>query len=221
MGQRWGGLCQDRASRFVIAWAAAPTEEEAAPVVIQTTRQRTSGQVGCAFVSDGNAVYAQQIRHVYRDPKRTGKPGRPPLVLREDVRLTQGVKPRAHGRVVGMSVRAVLGEASTCAVCVCEERLNGVLRDRLNCLTRKTHAFAKRGRTWDAALGVCLFEHNWLRPHKALRGKQAGLLHGRKYVARTPAMVVGLTDHVWTWKEFLSFQYYQYKKEGLPLFMRR
>lgn len=26
---------------------------------------------------------------------------------------------------------------------VCLERLNGTLRDRLGCLTRKTHAFAK------------------------------------------------------------------------------
>jgi hypothetical protein len=26
--------------------------------------------------------------------------------------------------------------------------LNGVLRDRLNCLTRKTHAFAKRVCLW-------------------------------------------------------------------------
>jgi hypothetical protein len=213
VGERWGCLTQDRTSRFVIAWSAASTEEEAAPGVIQATRQRTKGQVGSAFVSDGNPIYAEQIRKVYRDPQRTGKPGRPPLLLRDDVRLTQNVKQREGGRVVGITVRAVLGEAASCAVCVCEERLNGVLRDRLNCLTRKTHGFAKRSRTWDAALGLCLLEHNWLRPHKALRRKQAGLPHGRKYVQRTPAMAVGLTDHVWTWKEFLSLQCHQYKKE--------
>jgi hypothetical protein len=39
-----------------------------------------------------------------------------------------------------------------------------VLRDRLACLTRKTHAFAKRELTWDAAVALCLFEHNWMRP---------------------------------------------------------
>jgi hypothetical protein len=92
VGQRWGCLAQDRANRFVIAWAAAPTEEEAAPQVLATPRQRTAGQVGCAWVSDGNAVCAEPIKKVYRDPQKTGRPGRPPLVLRTDVALTQGVK---------------------------------------------------------------------------------------------------------------------------------
>jgi hypothetical protein len=213
MGQRWGCLSQDRGSRFVIAWAAASTEEAAAPPVIHATRQRTNGQIGCAFVSDGNPVYAEQIKKVYRDPKRTGRLGRPPLILRADVGLTQGVKQRVQGRVVGLSVRAVLGAVASCAVCVCEERLNGVLRDRLNCLTRKTHAFAKRSSTWDAAVELCLFEHNWLKPHKVLRRQQDGLPDARKYQRRTPAMALSLTDHVWTWEEFLSRPIHQHKRE--------
>jgi len=206
-------VSQDRLSRFVLAFAGAPTEEEAAPQVIAATRKRTKGQIGCAFVSDGNSVYDKQIKKVYRDPHPTGKRGRPPLVLREDVRLTQGIKQREHGRVVGIRVRAVLGEAASCAVCVCEERLNGVLRDRLNCLTRKTHAFAKHSRTWDACVGLCLFEHNWIKPHPALRKQQEGLPDGRKYVRRTPAMAVGLSEHIWTWEEFLTFHIYQHQRE--------
>jgi hypothetical protein len=213
VGPRWGCLAQDRDSRFVIAWAFAATEEAAAPSVIARTRQRTTAQVGSAWVSDGNAVYAEQIRKVYRDPKPTGKPGRPPRVLRADVALTQGVKQREHGHVVGLSVRAVLGEAASCAVCVCEERLNGVLRDRLNCLTRKTHAFAKRSDTWDALVGLCLFEHNWLKPHTALQQPQDGLPKGRKYQQRSPAMAVSLTDYIWTWADFLSLPRCQHKRE--------
>lgn len=119
MGPRWGCLSQDRESRFVIAWTAAQTEEEAAPQVIPRTRQRTRGQVGCAFASDGNPLYAEQIKKVYRDFQRTGKPGRPPLVLREDVGLTQEVKQREGGCMVGLSVRAVSGEAVDRAVCGC------------------------------------------------------------------------------------------------------
>jgi hypothetical protein len=135
------------------------------------------------------------------------------LLLREDVRLTQGVKQREHGRVIGIRVRAVLGEACSCAVCVCEERLNGVLLDRLHCLTRKTHAFARCEPTWDASVGLCLFEHNWLRPHKALHQQQDGLPDGRKYLHRTPAMAMSLTDHIWTWEEFLSLRVRQHKRE--------
>ena len=79
------------------------------------------------------------------------------------------------------------------------ERLNGVLRDRLNALTRKTHGLAKDVQTWDALVSLCLFEHNWLRPHPALREPAEGLAYGRRYRRRTPAMAIGLTDHVWTW----------------------
>ena len=134
MGPRWGCLSQDRPSRFVIAWEAAKSEEEAAPSVLQQTRQRTKGQVGSAFVSDGNAIYAQHIQKIYRDPVHTGKRGRPRLELRSDVALTQGVKQRVAGRVVGFVVRAVLGAASACAVCVHVER-------RERCLGRSSELF--------------------------------------------------------------------------------
>ena len=75
------------------------------------------------------------------------------------------------------------------------ERLNGVLRDRLSALTRRTHAFAKTAETWDALLGLAIFEHNWLRPHPALRRPSA--TPGRRYDAHTLAMALGLTDHRW------------------------
>jgi hypothetical protein len=88
-----------------------------------------------------------------------------------------------------------------------------MLRDRLNALTRKTHAFAKTVETWDALVILCWFEHNWLRPHRALREAQEGLPEGRRDRPRTPAMAIGLTDHIWTWEEFLTFKHYQYQKE--------
>jgi len=181
--------------------------------MVRLTRQRTA-QAGASWVSDGRRVYATAIRRVYWDPQRTGRRGRPPLVLREDVCLKQAVKRRVRGRVVGVEVRPVLGvalrrrhrEAVACPYGVHRERLNGVLRDRLNALTRRTHAFAKGAETWDALVAVCLFEHNWMRPHPALRERVEGLPGGRRYRQRTPAMAIGLTDRVWSWEEFLTFK---------------
>ena len=77
------------------------------------------------------------------------------------------------------------------------ERLNGTLRDRLNCLTRKTHGFAKEADTWGALFRLALFEHNWLRTHLALRVPLPEPHLGRRYERRSPAMALGLTDHVW------------------------
>jgi len=213
LGPRWGCLSQDRPTRFVVAWAFAASEDEAAPLVVQQTRRRTHGQAGVPWISDGRVVYRREVCRVYRDPLRSGKRGRPRLVLTPGVGLTQAIKHRRHGRVVGIEVRQVVGQPIACPYAVHEERLNGVLRDRLNCLTRKTHAFAKERETWDAAVTLCLFEHNWLRPHPALREPTDGLPNGRRYRRRTPAMAMGLTDHICSWEEFLTFRHYHYHKE--------
>jgi hypothetical protein len=140
----------------VVAWAFAGSEDAAAPQVVAQTRRRTAGQAGVSWLSDGRSVYRQEVKRVYRDAQRSGKRGRPRLVPTAGVGLTQAVKRRCRGRVVGVAVRCVLGSPIECPYGVHGERLNGVLRDRLNCLTRKTHAFAKRVCLWDAAVVLCV-----------------------------------------------------------------
>jgi hypothetical protein len=144
------------------------------------------------------------IRRAYRRAVKTGRRGRPPLRLPEGLSLTQTIKHRdEHGRLLSVETRATIGTAAVeQPVPVHTERLNGVLRDRLACLTRKTHAFAKSTLTWDALFRLALFEHNWLRTHPALG--QPSSVPGRCYDRRTPAMAIGLTDHRWSWREFLT-----------------
>jgi hypothetical protein len=199
----------ERKSRFVLAWSFGASEARAAPEVVRQTRERTLGRRGCRWISDGHSAYLKAIRRFYRDPLRTGRVGRPRLVSTPEVGLTQVVKERKGRRVVRVYVRHCFGPAPECPYTVRVERLNGVLRDRLGCVTRKTHAFAKDSRTSDAAVGLCLFEHNWIRPHSALRQQEEGLPGGRKYRHRSPAMAIGLTDHVWSWTEFLTCRVYQ------------
>ena len=59
---------------------------------------------------------------------------------------------------------------------------------------------------------LSLFEGNWLRLHPALREPANDLPHGRRYRRRSPAMAIGLTDHVWSWEEFLTYRHYHYFK---------
>jgi hypothetical protein len=126
------------------------------------------------------------------------------LVVPEGLSLTQTTKHRdKRGRLLEIERRAAIGlEAVPQAETVHIERLNGVFRDRLAALTRKTHAFAKKARTWDALLGLSVFEHNWLREHPAL--SRPSITPERRYQRRTPAMEVGLSDHRWSWREFLT-----------------
>jgi hypothetical protein len=121
--------------------------------------------------------------------------------------LTQTIKHRdEHGKLLSVEIHATLGEVVSEPGTVHIERVNGTLRDRLNALTRKTHAFAKRDATFDALVHLQLFEHNWIRPHCALRLPL--LAESRRYQPRTPAMALGLTQHPWSWITFLTTSLY-------------
>lgn len=194
----------------MVAWTSGPREETLAATVVATTRQRTKGRVGIPYLSDGWTPYAETIKTTYRDREPSGiRPGWDILRPTVGIRLTQAVKHRKGRRLERVDVRAIIGDLIDQPYAVHLERLNGTLRDRLNCLTRKTHGFAKKADTWDALFSLALFEHNWLHPHIALRVPLLEPRDGRRYQQRTPAMALHLTDHRWSWQEFLASRVHQ------------
>lgn len=195
----------------MVAWATGRRDETLAAEVGRSTRERTAGRRGVPWGSDGWEADAETVNAVSRDPQPTGRPGWERLVLAPGTRLTQVVKHRQGRRRVRAEVRAPLGEPAAQPFAVHGERLNGVLRDRLTCLTRKTHACAKTAATWDAAVSRALFAHTWLHPQRVLRQLLDPPGDGRRYHQRTPAMAIGLTNHVWTWHEFLTRPALQYQ----------
>ena len=193
---------QDRESRFVVACATGPLNEDLIERAVSTTVERTN-QRPLSWFSDGWQGYRSILLRAYRQPIHTGKRGRPRLVVPETLTLTQTVKHRdQHGRLLSVEICAALGATMESAGTVHVERLNGALRDRLNALTRKTHAFAKRDATFDALVGLQLFDHNFHRAHRALRLPAGEGM--RRYHHRAPAMALGLTDHRWSFQELLT-----------------
>ena len=194
----------ERASRFVVAWASGPRDDALAEAIVTATRDRTGASEVITYVTDGWEAYEAAVKRAYWE-REVSAPNPNWAVLKpvDTVRLTQAIKHRKGRRLARVEVRATVGAPAELPYAVHIERLNGVLRDRLNCLTRKTHGFAKETETWDALFSLTLFEHNWLRPHIALRVRLAEPADGRRYDQRTPAMATGLTDHAWTWREFL------------------
>lgn len=163
-----------------------------------------SGYRGLRYVCDGWQSYPTLVRRLYQQPFHAGRPGRPRLVLPDDLAVTQTrkVRQRPGGRIIRVSQHTPIGQPVPGPGTVHLERCNGVLRDRLACLGRKTHAFAKCVGTWRALVGLALFWHNWLRAHPALRTPRP--TPGRRYDPGTPAMALGLTDHIWSWEEVLA-----------------
>jgi hypothetical protein len=186
----------------VVACATGPLSEALLEHAVNTTVERTH-QRPLSWCSDGWHGYRSILVRAYRQPVRMGQRGRPALVVPETLALTQTVKHRdEHGQLLSVEIRAALGTLIEPAGTVHVERLNGALRDRLNALTRKTHAFAKRDETFDALVHLQLFDHNFHRAQRALRLSAANGV--RRYHHRSPAMALGLTDHRWSLLELLT-----------------
>lgn len=153
-------MIQDRKSRFIVSHASGRRDESLLDAAIVKVHARSGGQP-VAWCSDGWGAYKEAIRRAYRKPLRTGRVGRPPLVVDEGLSLTQTIKHRdKRGRLLEVERVATIGTAVPQPATVYIERLNGVFRDRLAALTRKSHAFTKTARTWDTLLGLSVFEHD-------------------------------------------------------------
>lgn len=115
-----------------------------------------------------------------------------------------------RGHVDHVKVRAVHGKAHREHVLYLRgynhmntsvvERHNGTSRLRDQRKVRKTLAFSKvyRSHRWMSWLSVGLY--NFCRPHCSVRITQE-----RQMIHRSPAMAVGLTEHIWsTWQWILT-----------------
>jgi hypothetical protein len=192
---------------MVVARASSRDHDQAlTSAAVAQAKARTGGRP-FAWCGDGWRDYGPVLTRAYRQVVRDGRMGRPPKRVPADLALTQRIKHAdPHGRLLSIETKATIGTLVTPPGTTRVERLNGVLRDRLNAFTRKTHAFAKTVDTWDALLDLAVFEHNWAPPHPALRrplAEPAGPQDPR-FEQRTPAMALGLTDHSWRWDELLS-----------------
>lgn len=76
------------------------------------------------------------------------------------------------------------------------ERANLTIRMGMRRMTRLTNGFSKKTENHAHAFAIHAMHYNYCRPHqtltKAMKAKT------------TPAMVCGLTDHVWTVEEMLA-----------------
>lgn len=189
-------------------------------VLITTLGQllRTCGRSLAILVCvDGLASYVTAFLRGFRHPVRTGRRGRPRLVLEAGLLLGQMVKRYVQRRVVSVERRVVRGTAETIAAVLAAthsgtgintayiERLNATFRGSLVSLVRRGRAIAHTEAVMTAGMWLvgCAYNFCWL--HESLRiAAPAGACW--KWQERTPAMAAGLTNHRWTMRELLRYQ---------------
>jgi hypothetical protein len=177
------------------------------------------------ITSDEYPAYSEAIRSAYGRPvvpPRTGRPGRPRKPYTElPLGRTYATvhKERENNRVVRVSPRVVFGtlRAVPAALALSAvrwavnpgfvERHNGTDRNRCRRKVRKSYGFSKDWDVHRAATRFSHFSYNFCWPVRTLRQRDAD---GR-WADRTPAMAAGLTDHVWTVSEWVTYPAVQRK----------
>jgi hypothetical protein len=166
---------------------------------------------------DGLASYVTAGLRVFRDPVRSGRRGRPRLVLEQGVLLGQVVKRYVQRQVVHVERRVVRGTAEAIAAVLATthsgtgintadiERLNATFRASLAPLVRRGRAIAHTEAVLTAGMWLVGCADNFCWLHDSLRvAAPAGACW--KWQERTPAMAAGLTNHRWTMRELLRYQ---------------
>jgi hypothetical protein len=122
-------------------------------------------------------------------------------------------KTRENGRVVKIDFRVVFGTVAAVLAALklskvsnkintaFVERQNGTDRNRNGRKVRKTYCFSKDWDIHDAVTCFTMYTYNFCWPVRTLRQQDTD---GR-WLQRTPAMAAGLTDHVWSLWEWLTF----------------
>lgn len=186
--------------------------------LVDDFKARTAGRYMNLMTSDEYPCYETAILQAYGQivvPPRTGKPGRPRkpyLDAPPQLRYATVHKTRKKGRVVKAEMRVIFGVVAAILLALAwsrvsravntsfVERHNGTDRNRNSRKVRKTYGFSKDWEVHESVTYFTMTSYNcW--PVRTPRVEDA---EGRRQ-QRTPAMVAGLTDRVWSMEEWLAF----------------
>jgi transposase-like protein len=188
-------------------WGAISWQRDEALItpVVEQVRAAAQPNQAILWAVDGFKAYVSAILKVFRDPFYTGKPGRPRLLVWEDLHIVQVVKQRLGRRLISISRRLAYGclrraedlMQQTQVECgrintAYIERLNATLRTWMPGLVRRTRTPAGARERLEAALFWTGCVYNFSHVHATLSG--------------TPAMAADLTDHVWSVDEVIRYQ---------------
>lgn len=206
-GPLWVATAMSVFSRLWL-WGAISWQRDAALIepVIEQVRAAAQPDQPILFAVDGFAAYVTTILKVFRDPLRSGKRGRPALVVWADLHIVQVIKRRSGRRLVSITRRLAHGSLQRaeelmqqtqveigCINTAYIERLNATLRTWMPALVRRTRTPSGAREQLEAALFWTGCVYNFCHVHATLSG--------------TPAMAAELTEQVWSIDELLRYRW--------------
>lgn len=172
------------------------------------------------FTSDDWDAFEEGLVNVYGSLKQPLYRGRgrkplPILIPYADLKYAQVCKKRKNGQVVEVVQRVVFGNPEEVLKLLgadyggkintsYAERFNLTIRNSLARFIRKGMNCSKDIKMHSRAIDFLQAWYNFVKPHRSLRIEVNQ--ENRKWMKRTPAMAEGLTDHIWTLEELLTFR---------------
>jgi IS1 family transposase len=229
-GDAWVWIAFSPVCKLVPAWVVGKRTLANARKLVFRLKSATDGHIPF-FTSDELPHYATALLEAYGiayTPSRQGTRGRHPLPRKApppDLCYAVVVKERENGRVVKVTTRIVYGSeqqvsaalkaspVSTTINTYGVERNNLTIRQQSRRMGRKVNAFSKERDYLEYQLTLAFAYYHFVQPHRGLRqplpkpiptkGPRASY---KKWKPMTPAMAAGLTDHVWSMDELLSYR---------------
>lgn len=208
----------------VLSHLSHERSEAEATAFLARLKARTDG---CApfFTSDQLPAYVAALIANYSTPqpsprqRGSGRPHKaPPRVVDPHLRYAQVNKRRAGGRLVEVKRHILFGSEDDLIQILetdgCGSQINTSYIERDNLTSRHSNGRLVRKTLSHSKKKVYLQRHidledaiyNFIRPHSALKVKlRQPAAHGRRWQQRTPAIAAGLTDHIWSLEELLSY----------------
>jgi hypothetical protein len=226
MGDTWIWRAIALPSRLrVVSYLSHERSEAEATAFLAQFKARTAGRA-LLFTSDQLPAYVSALINNYSTPepppakRGPGRPRKEPKrILDPELCYAQVDKRREGGRVVEVQRHIIFGSAADIARIIaadgCGTQINTsyIERDNLTSrqsngrLVRKTLSHSKKEHFLQRHIALEDAYYNFVRPHHALRVRlPRPAAHGRKWQPRTPAMAAGVTDHIWTLEEVLSYR---------------
>jgi transposase-like protein len=211
----WMAMAMAVPSRLWLGGAVSARRDLTLIMAVVGMVRRAAKSPSLLVCVDGLASYVTAFTRVFRDPMRTGRRGRPRLKAIPGLLLGQVIKHHSGRRLVDVTRRVVRGTAEAIAGVLSAtgtgtgintsyiERLNATFRASMCPLVRRGRAIARGEGVltgWMYLVG-CAYNFCWEHDSLRIAAEPGGQL---KWVARTPAMAAGLTDHRWTMHELLS-----------------
>lgn len=225
----WMGLTMMVSTRLWLGGVVSLTRDTA--LADRMMRQvRACSQAACALLvsTDGWAAYPNSIKRAFRDKvKETLGRGRACLRVWPQLCIATVIKRTEKNHVVEVTRKMTLGtveraltllqasRGGTTINTAFIERLNGTVRERLAALTRKCRHAARRLDGLHRGMYLIGCTYNWCWPHHELsKATHMGF-------ACTPAMASGLTDHIWSVGEVVTYKvapppFVEPKRRGRP-----